>query len=286
MKPPGLATRLFLDSGDPDETKEAIVTLSFLDGQTTNPTLIAKHPAAKKRLASGHKFTQLEIFDFYKDVVQELSGLLQNGSISIEVYADAKTTADTMFGQGRQMFGWIPNAHIKYPTTIAGLEAAERSVAAGMRVNMTLCFNQAQAAAVYAATRGAKPGQVYVSPFIGRLDDRGENGMDLIKNIVQMYAAGDGHVQVLAASIRGIDHLLSSFQAGSDIVTAPLNIYQEWVAQGMKVPNASFSYTPDLKPIPYLPFDLDADWHTFDVSHELTDAGIAKFSADWNNLVQ
>src|SRR3989344_4842731 len=102
--------------------------------------------------------------------------------------------------QGKEMFSWIPNAHVKYPTTKAGLEAAHRSIQEGMRVNMTLVFTQEQAAAVYAATKGAKRGDVFVSPFIGRLDDRGENGMDLIKNIIKMYRGGDGHVLILGAS--------------------------------------------------------------------------------------
>ena len=88
------------------------------------------------------------------------------------------------------MFGWIPNAHVKFPTSAEGLKAAEKAIGLGLRVNMTLCFSQAQAAAVYAATRGARKGQVFVSPFIGRLDDRGENGMDLIANILRMYAKG------------------------------------------------------------------------------------------------
>lgn len=104
----------------------------------------------------------------------------------------------------------IPNAYIKYPCTAEGLKAAQMSVAAGIRVNMTLCFSQAQAAAVYAATRGSKA-PVYVSPFIGRLDDHGKNGVDVIDNIKRMYANSDGHVLVLAASIRNLDDVLYSF---------------------------------------------------------------------------
>ncbi len=98
------------------------------------------------------------------------------------------------------MFSWIPNAHVKFPTSREGLEAAGRAVKEGLRVNMTLCFTQEQAAAVYSATAGAKKGDVFISPFIGRLDDRGENGMDLIENIQKMYGTGDGHVEVLTAS--------------------------------------------------------------------------------------
>ena len=93
--------------------------------------------------------------------------------------------AEDMLPQGREMFSWIPNAHIKFPTSHEGLKAADQAVQEGLRVNLTLCFSQEQAAAVYAATKGAKKGDVFVSPFIGRLDDRGENGMDLIANITQ-----------------------------------------------------------------------------------------------------
>src|SRR2546426_7363416 len=89
-----------------------------------------------------------------------------------------------------------------YPCTSEGLRAAQMSVKQGIRVNMTICFSQQQAAAVYAATKGAKQ-PVYVSPFVGRLDDIGQNGMDLVKNVKLMFQKGDGHVLVLAASIRG-----------------------------------------------------------------------------------
>src|SRR3954463_16554008 len=151
MKPKGLNTRIFLDSGDPSETRQIKDLLGFLDGQTTNPTLVAKNPYAKQKFERGEKFTANEILGFYKQVIQEVSSIIPEGSASIEVYADESTDGETMFNQGREMFAWIPNAHIKYPLTKPGLQAAERSVNSDMRVNMTLCFSQAQAAAVYAA---------------------------------------------------------------------------------------------------------------------------------------
>ena len=285
MKPSNLKTKIFLDSGDPNEAKEMIKLLGFLDGQTTNPSLISKNPDAQKRLQEGKKFTKEEIYGFYKNVIRELSGLMPEGSISIEVYADLNTTAEQMFQQGHEMFEWIPNAHIKYPTTQAGLSAAEQSIKANMRVNMTLCFTQQQAAAVYAATKGAGKGQVYVSPFVGRLDDRGENGMDLISNIVKMFGSGDGHVELLSASVRTLDHFLYSLALGADIVTAPAKILREWAEKGMQVPSADFGYSPDLKPIPYVNLDLDRSWKEYDIGHELTTKGIEKFAQDWNALV-
>ena len=96
MKPRNLKTKIFLDSGDPEETKEVIKLLRFLDGQTTNPTLISKNPAAKVRLDKGDKFTKEEILGFYKEVVKEISNLIPQGSISIEVYSDKNTNSEEM----------------------------------------------------------------------------------------------------------------------------------------------------------------------------------------------
>ncbi|RPJ01545.1 MAG: transaldolase, partial [Deltaproteobacteria bacterium] len=169
MKPKGLKTRIFLDSGNPDETREALRLLGFLDGQTTNPTLISKNPDARERLNRGLKFTRKELLHLYRVVVNEISGLIPEGSVSIEVYADLSTPAEQMLEQGREMVTWIPNAHIKFPSAREGLKAAEEAVKERIRVNMTLCFTQKQAAAIYAATRGAARGDVFVSPFIGRL---------------------------------------------------------------------------------------------------------------------
>jgi transaldolase len=197
MKPLDLKTKIFLDSGDPKETAEVLSTLGFLDGQTTNPSLVAKNPETV-----GRKFSQTEIYDFYKGVVQDISKLIPEGSVSIEVYSDSTTKSEDMIKQAHEFNQWIFNAHIKFPTTQEGLKAAETCVKEGIRVNMTLVFSQQQAAAVYAATKGAKKGDVFLSPFVGRLDDRGENGMDLIKNILEMYNQGDGHVEVLSASVR------------------------------------------------------------------------------------
>lgn len=293
MKPSRLKTKIFLDSGDPEESKEALKILGFLDGQTTNPTLIAKNPKAKKLLEEGKRFTKKEIFSFYKSIVEEISSLIPHGSISVEVYADAKTISTQMFEQGREMFSWIPNAHIKYPITKEGLSAAERSVNEGIRVNMTLCFSQEQAAAVYCATSKASNSEsllgftnVFVSPFIGRLDDRRENGMDLIKNIAKMYSSSDYHVALLAASVRSLDHFMDSLYLESDIITAPFKILQEWVTKGMPIPSSEFLYKTSLRHIPYEEIDLTKPWQEYNILHELTNMGIERFSADWNALVK
>jgi transaldolase len=287
MRPKDLKTRIFLDGGDPHETREILDLLGFLDGQTTNPTLISKNPQARKRLEKGEKFTAEEILNFYHFVVREISALMPQGSISVEVYADPFTFAEEMLTQGRKMFSWIPNAHIKFPSSQEGLKAAQQAVKEGLRVNMTLCFSQEQAAAVYAATLGAKRGTVFVSPFIGRLDDRGENGMDVIANIIRMYGHGDAHVEVLTASVRSIDHLLYALKLGSDIVTAPFAILKEWGEKGLPMPGQDYVYDPkNLKSIPYKEIKLTRDWKEYNIKHDLTVKGMEKFSADWNALIK
>jgi transaldolase len=282
MKPKNLNTKIFLDSGDPAETKAALDILGFLDGQTTNPSLIAKNPQT-----AGKKFSKKEeLLKFYRKVVEEASSLIPNGSVSIEVYADGQTKAEEMLNQGREFYKWIPNAHIKYPTTIEGLKAAETSIAEGMRVNMTLVFSQTQAAAVYAATHGAKKRDVFVSPFIGRLDDLGENGMDLIANIIKMYSAGDRHVEVLTASVRSVDQLVRAIELNSDIVTAPFKVLREWNDKGLPLSNADFKMlNAELKSIQYQEIDLNKPWQDYNIHHELTDKGLEKFASDWNQLI-
>jgi transaldolase len=222
-------TKILVDGGDPQETLRVKELLGFVDGQTTNPSLVANNPHIKQLLASGRKLSEQDEMDEYRKIVREISPLVGDGGVSIEVFSDQKTTAQQMVVQGKQMYSWISNAYVKYPCTVEGLRAAQMSVGEGMRVNMTLCFSQEQAAAVYVATKGSKA-PVYVSPFVGRLDDRGENGMDLVKNIKQMYEAGDGHVHVLAASIRHLKHLLGSFALRAELVTAPSKVWKEWAA--------------------------------------------------------
>jgi transaldolase len=287
MRPANLKTRIFLDGGDPGETREIIHLLGFLDGQTTNPTLISKNPRARERMDRGEKFSEKEILDFYRTVVEEISGLIPRGSVSVEVYADLGTPSEKMLKQGKEMFSWIPNAHIKFPTAEEGLKAAEQAIKERMRVNMTLCFSQEQAAAVYAATLSAKKGDVFVSPFIGRLDDKGENGMDLISDILKMYEKGDGHVEVLTASVRNFDHLFYAIKLGSDIITAPFAVLKEWGEKGLPMPADDYVYDPKgSRPIPYKDIDLTKKWQDYDISHELTVKGMEKFSADWNSLIK
>ena len=286
MRPDTLKTRIFLDGADPQETRQVIAALGFLDGQTTNPSLLAKNPEAEAHKVDGNKFSSTALYDFYKALCQELSALLPKGSISIEVYADADTTVADMLTHAREFDAWIPNAHIKLPTTTAGLEAAAVLTGEGRRVNMTLVFSQAQAAAVYAATRGAGRGDVFLSPFVGRLDDRGENGMDLIKDIVALYGQSDGHVEVLSASVRTMDHFLCSLAYGADIITAPAKVLLAWAEAGKPIPGPKYGYNAKgLAPIPAEALSLSKNWREYDIRHPLTDAGLKKFADDWNSLI-
>lgn len=283
-------TKILVDGGDPDETSRIKSLIGFVDGQTTNPSLIAKNPEIRQKIASGHKLSPDEANEEYKKIVRRISPLVGDAGVSIEVFSDLNTKAEPMLRQGKEMFSWIPNAYIKYPCTHEGLQAAKMSVEQGIRINITLCFSQEQAAAVYAATQAAKQAS-YVSPFIGRLDDIGENGMDLIENIQRMYKAGDGHVHVLAASIRSVDQLLACFALGVDLATVPTKVLDAWAAKGFPMPDQNFIYKGSdkdgkmLKPIPYRSINLAQPWDTFDLTHELTKKGIERFVADFEGTL-
>lgn len=291
MPAPRTKTKILVDGGDPAETNKIKELLGFVDGQTTNPSLIAKNPEIRERIASGHALSRQEESEAYKGIVERISPLVGDAGVSIEVFADLDTLAEQMLAQGKEMFAWIPNAYIKYPCTHEGLRAAQMSVREGIRVNITLCFSQEQAAAVYGATKGTVA-PVYVSPFVGRLDDRGENGMDLIRNIRRMYEAGDGHVQILSASIRNLNHLLASFAFGADLVTVPAKVLEGWAGKNFPVPGEHFTYKGkteeghELKKLDYKSLNLDEPWEKFDVAHELTTKGILKFVEDYRSTLE
>lgn len=284
-------TKLLVDGGDPNETRRIKNLIGFVDGQTTNPSLIAKNPEIQRLVASGHSLSSDEEKAEYRKIVQSISPLVGDAGVSIEVFADLNTTAEEMLAQGQEMFSWIPNAYIKYPCTHEGLRAAQMTVQKRIRVNMTLCFSLEQGAAVYAATKGSKE-PVYVSPFVGRLDDRRENGMDLVRNIKKMYEHGDGHVHVLAASIRNLNHLFSCFALGAELATVPTKVLEEWAASSFPMPDKDFKYQgldasgKPLKAIPYKPLDLDLPWQSFDIAHELTSKGIQNFVTDYRSTLR
>ena len=281
-------TKFFLDSCDPSETKIAIQTLDHLDGQTTNPTLLVKNPLVQARL-NGGKMPEKELLELYKKAIVEISNLIPNGSVSIEVYADWNSTKEDLLVQANEFYTWIPNAHIKFPTITAGIEAAEEFVNNGGRVNMTLVFSQSQALAIHNATLSMKnAGDVLLSPFLGRLDDTDQNGMDLINNIRKMYSELDSKVSLLAASTRTLDHILGCLtpyeNKECDIITAPLSLWQNYEANKAKL--VGFVYPENtLKPILYEVLDYSKNWKELNIEHELTVKGLDRFVADWNGVI-
>lgn len=285
-------SKLFIDGGDPEETRTANELLKTvrpewkrgIDGQTTNPTLVSKNPEIQKRLASGKKLTQAEALAEYKKIVERVAEVT-SGPISIQVLADQSTKADEMLRQARVYREWIPNGVVKFPCTKEGLAGAEE-FCTEFPVNITLNFSQSQAAAVYRATCHARY-QVFISPFVGRLDDQGENGMEVVANELKMYASGDGHVDVLTASVRTVDHLLYAIHLKSPAITIPLKVFKQWADRGFPLPGEDFVYKPEkLKSIPYQPISLDQDWRSYDLYHKLTDDGLTRFMKDWQAMIQ
>lgn len=285
-----LPSKIFIDGGEPEETGKANQILLEklgrpLDGQTTNPSLIAKNLQIKlSGKKKGSKLTPEMALDEYKRIVEEMSSIIPDGSISIQVFADSQTTAEEMLHQARERVGWISNASIKFPCTHEGLKAA-KTACREMPINITLVFSQQQAAAVYQVTKKTKY-PIFISPFVGRLDDKGENGMDVIKNILKMYSVGDGHVEVLTASIRNIEHLYYALFLKSDIVTVPFSVFQLWADNDFKLPDNKYIYKPDnLKEIPYQKdVTLGKNWQDYDLYHPLTKSGVDKFYSDWMGL--
>lgn len=286
--------KIFLDSGDPEETKRAKGILGFLDGQTTNPSLLAKNPAVMAKREQG-TLTEDELLAEYQTMIQAIDKEVA-GPISVETYADWNTKADAMLSQAQEMKKWGRNIYVKFPTIPEGVKAANEFVKSGGKVNMTLVFDQNQAAAVYAATLpGTHPS--FISPFIGRWDDRGYQGVDLLKNIQKMYRAFDtmrnerkAHVEVLGASIRTMAHFYACILMGVDAVTIPPSLIQEWVTADERfMPDESYrTEFPGLRSILYKDVPYHDDYTQYPIAREadsLLDAGLAKFVTDWNTLI-
>lgn len=287
--------KIFLDSGNPEDTKKAKALLGHLEGQTTNPSLVAKHPQVQKYMSEGKKLTETELLSLYKQIVEEIGHEIA-GSISVEVYADWNTTAKQMLKQANNMFTWANNLHIKFPTTQEGVKAAHEFVKNGGRVNMTLIFDQTQAAAAYVATTDSSESH-FVSPFIGRWDDRGYNGLNLVKNILRMFKTYNkrfgkkkSHMSILAASIRNLSHFYACIFMGADIVTIPLSVIQEWIHQERWMPDERYRIdTKGLKTLRYEDIPQKKNFDEYIIPHtegDLLDEGIKKFTSDWNKLLK
>ena len=209
--------QIFLDTANLDQIREG-VALGVLDGVTTNPSLIAKE---------GRPFRPL---------VEEICRLVE-GPVSLEVVA---TDEEGMVKEGKELVKIAPNVVVKCPMTKDGLRAVKRLSGEGIKINQTLVFSPAQ------ALLSAKAGATYVSPFIGRLDDVGHVGMDIIRAIMSIYANYGFETQVLTASIRHPIHVVEAAMAGAHIATMPFAVLEQLL------------------------------------KHPLTDAGLKKFLEDWN----
>ena len=212
--------KLFLDTANIQEIRDG-VRLGVISGVTTNPSL-----AASEGIGSREN---------YKAAVQEISDIL-DGPISVEVVS---LDAEGMVAEGREIAEWVPNPWVKIPSTAAGFEAISTLSRDGIKINQTLCFSLNQ------ALLGAQAGSTVVSPFVGRLDDIGQQGMDLVKDIVAVFKIQNIETEVLAASIRHTLHCTMAAQAGAHIATLPYRILLQMV------------------------------------QHPLTDSGVTRFLADW-----
>ncbi|OGK80813.1 MAG: fructose-6-phosphate aldolase [Candidatus Rokubacteria bacterium GWC2_70_16] len=208
--------KIFLDTANVSELREG-VAMGLVDGCTTNPSLIAK----EKRP--------------FRPLVEEICSIV-SGDVSLEVVA---TDVEGMVKEGKELAQVAPNVVVKCPLTRDGLKAVRRLSGEGIRVNQTLCFSASQ------ALLSAKAGATYISPFLGRLDDISAVGMDVIRDICQIYRTYGFTTQVLAASIRNPLHVVDAAKAGAHVATLPFGVLEMLI------------------------------------KHPLTDIGLKKFLDDW-----
>lgn len=212
--------RIFLDTAKIEEVRQAS-KLGVISGVTTNPTLMARAGATD-----------------YEATIKEIASIIP-GPISTEVVVEG---VDPMLEQAREMAAWAPNVVIKIPVNSDGLEVTSILAKENIKVNMTLCFSANQA--LLAGLSGA----AYISPFVGRLDDIGQDGMQLVEDILDIYDNyPDINTEVIAASIRHPEHCLRAAVAGAHIATIPYDVLIKMI------------------------------------QHPMTDAGISRFLADWKN---
>ncbi|TET26589.1 MAG: fructose-6-phosphate aldolase [Dehalococcoidia bacterium] len=212
--------RIFLDTANIDQIRKA-ARLGVVSGITTNPTLVAKEGSAD-----------------YQAVIKEICSIIP-GSVSTEVLAEE---TEAILKQARDIATWAPNVAIKIPATTVGLEATSVLASEKIEVNFTLCFSLNQ------ALLGALAGATYVSIFVGRLDDAGHDGMEIVKDTVEVFKQYELSTQVIAASIRHPQHCLAAARAGAHIATVPYKVLMQMI------------------------------------EHPLTDIGIARFLDDWRRL--
>ncbi len=214
--------RIFLDTANMEQIEQA-ARLGVISGITTNPSLVSKEGIAD-----------------YKSAIKEICAIIP-GPVSAEVIAEK---AGDMIKQGRDIAGWSPNVVIKIPSTVDGIEATSILSKENIRVNLTLVFSLNQ------ALLGALAGAAYVSPFVGRLDDVGHDGMELVKDIVEVFKNYQFSTQVIAASIRHPLHCVAAAKAGAHIATVPYSVLMQMIR------------------------------------HPLTDVGVVRFLEDWKRVAK
>lgn len=219
--------KIYLDTGNINEIKDAAET-GLIDGVTTNPTLIAKE---------GRDFKTV-----LKEIIKILNLTNNNYTISAEV-TDLKNH-NSMIKQARELAKLDKHILVKIPLTKEGLKAVKILAEEEIRCNVTLCFSANQ------ALLAAKAGAWCVSPFIGRLDDTGENGLNLIREIKEIYDNYKIETRILAASIRSPEHVLNCARIGAEIATIPYKTFEQLY------------------------------------NHPLTDVGLKKFNDDWNSYIK
>ena len=192
--------KLFIDSGDLGEIREA-QAMGAIDGVTTNPSLLSKGGLSTK------------------DAIAQICEIV-DGPISAEVIA---TDTDGILREGRELAGLHPNVVVKVPLIGDGLKAAKVFAREGIKTNVTLCFSAPQ------ALLAAKAGATYVSPFVGRIDDAGGDGMELIEQIVAIYKNYDFETQVLTASVRHPNHVVQAAIIGAHVATVPFKVIQQLI---------------------------------------------------------
>ena len=212
--------RIFLDTANIDEIRQG-AKLGIVSGITTNPSLVSKEGVAD-----------------YEAAVKEICSII-SGPVSAEVVTE---DTEAMIEQARHISTWAPNVVVKIPASLDGLAATSALAKENIKVNFTLCFSLNQA--LLAALAGA----AYVSPFVGRLDDVGHDGMQLVKDIVEVYQHYQFPTQVIAASIRHPQHCVVAAKAGAHIATVPFGVLMQMIR------------------------------------HPLTDVGITRFLADWQRV--
>ncbi len=214
--------RIFLDTANIEQVRQA-AKLGIISGVTTNPSLVSKEATSD-----------------YEKVVKTICSIV-SGSVSAEVLAE---DTDSMVKEARIKASWAPNVAVKIPATIAGLQAISVLSKENIKINMTLCFSVNQ------ALLGALAGATYVSSFVGRLDDVGHDGMQVIEDIVKVFDHYRLPAQVIAASIRHPLHCVAAAKAGAHIATVPYNVLMQMM------------------------------------QHPLTDVGVSRFLADWKRVSQ